>query len=592
MQSVRAFWLVVATSIRVSPWQALLCLGEAIGVLATALNPFYFGLFAAGAVEHHTSMMVWAVVGLVVSAGLKTVLQGLGNVARLQLAADVAFAFDLQIADIIASIETLDHLEVPDLLDRLQILRDNEGVLGGAFNALLNTLNNLVWAGTSIVVAVTADWRLILLALLGLPRLLAVRTTLRWDKRAEDASGSSSRLAQALLDRTIEPQAGAETRIFGLQNEMQSRIQAAIRSWREPLIRKTDKYALLDASTGAVYFSAASAVIGWIIYDALHGSVAVSALVVALTVISAMQNVSQTLINGVRNFAEATRNAGRFLWLKDYATDVADAHPGSGAPPEQLQLGIELDHLSYRYQAAATDALSNVTLKMPAGSIIALVGENGAGKSTLVKLLAGLHRPTSGRILIDGADLIELDVAAWRSRMSGAFQDHANLEFSVQRSVGVGDLHYLDDPDAVRRALSDAAAEDVLRALPNGLATQLGTSWPNGVELSGGQWQRVALGRGMMRANPLLLVLDEPTSALDATTEHALFERYIDAAHKARRRGAITLLVTHRFSTVAAADIVVVLDHGRIVETGTHAELIAADGHYAELYELQARGYR
>jgi len=176
--------------------------------------------------------------------------------------------------------------------------------------------------------------------------------------------------------------------------------------------------------------------------------------------------------------------------------------------------------------------------------------------------------------------------------MSGAFQDHAAFEFTAQRSVGVGKLDRLDDTDAVRRALTEAAGVDVLHRLPDGLATQLGTRWPNGVELSGGQWQRLALARAMMRTDPLLLVLDEPTSALDAATENALFERYIDAAHKARRRGAITLLVTHRFSTVAAADIVVVLDHGRIAEIGTHAELIAAQGHYAELYELQARGYR
>ncbi|TCO42356.1 ABC transporter family protein [Kribbella antiqua] len=156
----------------------------------------------------------------------------------------------------------------------------------------------------------------------------------------------------------------------------------------------------------------------------------------------------------------------------------------------------------------------------------------------------------------------------------------------------MGDLDRVDDEDRIHQALHDGAAEDVLQALPDGLSTQLGTTWAGGVDLSGGQWQRLALSRGMMRPHPLLLVLDEPTSALDAATEHNLFERYTAAARQAGRRGAVTLLVTHRFSTVAAADLVVVLDQGKIVEVGRHANLVANAGHYAELYELQARGYR
>jgi len=236
--------------------------------------------------------------------------------------------------------------------------------------------------------------------------------------------------------------------------------------------------------------------------------------------------------------------------------------------------------------------LRDVTLYLPAGSVVALVGENGAGKSTLVKLLAGLYRPTSGRVLVDGADLASFDLSSWRSRLSGAFQDYAQLEFTAGVAVGVGDVANVDDEERVRRALHDSASDDILATLPSGLGTQLGATWPDGVDLSGGQWQRLAIARGMMRADPLLLVLDEPTAALDPATEHALFERYAHAARAARGRGSVTLLVTHRFSTVAAADLVVVLDRGRVIETGSHHELMAARGHYAELYELQAQGYR
>ncbi len=212
----------------------------------------------------------------------------------------------------------------------------------------------------------------------------------------------------------------------------------------------------------------------------------------------------------------------------------------------------------------------------------------------MVKLLAGLYPPTTGRILIDGTDLAALDPDRWRTRVSAGFQDHARWEFSVAEAVGLGDLAALDDHAAVEAALDRAGAGDLLETLPAGLETQLGPAWPGGIDLSGGQWQKLAIGRAMMRTAPLLLLLDEPTAALDADTEHRLFERWTAAAADLRRAtGAVTVLVSHRFSTVRMADLIVVLDRGQIVETGSHADLVARpDGLYAELFELQARSYR
>jgi ATP-binding cassette subfamily B protein len=236
--------------------------------------------------------------------------------------------------------------------------------------------------------------------------------------------------------------------------------------------------------------------------------------------------------------------------------------------------------------------LEDVDLELPAGAVVAIVGENGAGKTTLVKLLSRMYEPTSGRILVDGVELSDIAPDAWRARMGGAFQDFFRYEFLARQTVGLGDLAHMDELPALCAAVERGGADDVLAKLPNGFETQLGPQWDEGIELSFGQWQKLALARGFMRTDPLLLVLDEPTAALDAETEHALFERFAAAAQTARDDGRITVLVSHRFSTVRMADLIVVLDGAHVVESGTHDELVTRGGLYAELYGIQANAYR
>jgi ATP-binding cassette subfamily B protein len=289
----------------------------------------------------------------------------------------------------------------------------------------------------------------------------------------------------------------------------------------------------------------------------------------------------------------------RLAWLEDYAAGLSEH---ADAPvPERLTKGIRLENVSFSYPGIAKRVLENVSLELAPGTVVAIVGENGAGKSTLVKLLCRMYLPDEGRILVDGSDLARMPVEEWRSRVAGAFQDFFRFEFKAGHSVGVGDVPRIDHKPAVAAAIDRAGAGDVIEGLPAWLETQLGPTWPAGVEVSFGQWQKLALARGFMRDHPLLLVLDEPTAALDAETEHALFERYADAARASRSPhaagvgntdGRITILVSHRFSTVRMADLIVVLDGARVVEVGTHEALLAKMGSYAELYEIQAAAYR
>jgi ATP-binding cassette subfamily B protein len=280
----------------------------------------------------------------------------------------------------------------------------------------------------------------------------------------------------------------------------------------------------------------------------------------------------------------------RLAWLEDYAASLQ--RDADQPAPESIKDGIAFEHVSFTYPGTKRLVLEDVNLRFEPGSVIAIVGENGAGKTTLVKLLCRLYQPSSGRILVDGVELARILPDEWRARLAGAFQDFFRFEFKALQSVGVGDLPRGEDVTAVAGAVGRAGADDVVKHLAHGLETQLGPTWPEGVEISFGQWQKLALARGLMRDRPLVLILDEPTAALDAETEHALFETFTAAARQRTADRCITILVSHRFSTVRMADFIVVLDGSHVRESGTHEELMAKGGQYAKLYGIQAAAYR
>jgi ATP-binding cassette subfamily B protein len=249
--------------------------------------------------------------------------------------------------------------------------------------------------------------------------------------------------------------------------------------------------------------------------------------------------------------------------------------------------GIRFEDVGFRYPGSETWALRHVSLFIPRGQSLALVGQNGAGKTTFIKLLTRLYEPTEGRILLDGKDLRLWDEVRLRQRIGVIFQDFNQYQFRFRENVGFGSVEHVEDQPRLERAVDRGGADEVLRALPSGLETPLGRWFKEGTELSGGQWQKVALARAFMREEADILVLDEPTAALDAEAEHAIFERFRQLA-----RGRTTLLISHRFSTVRRAERIVVIEHGEIVEQGTHEELMALGHRYAHLFTLQAKGYQ
>jgi len=276
-----------------------------------------------------------------------------------------------------------------------------------------------------------------------------------------------------------------------------------------------------------------------------------------------------------------------FAFLHDTRPSIAVAPPGTALlAPARFRQGLELRDVSFAYPGQAAPVLRGISCTLRAGETVAVVGENGAGKTTLVKLLTRLYDPTSGAILLDGLPIAQYDLSSLRLRISALFQDFAHFALSAQHNIGVGDAAHADDRVRVQAAAARTGAHVVLQKLPNGLDTPLTRTFDGGVDLSGGEWQRIAMARAAMR-DAALVILDEPTAALDAQAEHELFQRF-----RALAAGRTVLLISHRFSTVRMADRILVLEGGRIIEEGSHAELVSLGGRYAALYELQAGRYR
>ncbi|MEM1117944.1 MAG: ABC transporter ATP-binding protein [Bacteroidota bacterium] len=376
-----------------------------------------------------------------------------------------------------------------------------------------------------------------------------------------------------------------EVKVFGLNGYLAERYRALAdayyRANRGLALRRASWGGLLTA-VGTLGYYAAYAVI---VYRTASGTFTIGDLTFLAGSFGRMRGLLESML------AAFSTVSGQALYLADLFSffDIEPrvaTRPNAVPVPEAIREGFVFEDVGFRYPGAEAWAVRHLSFTLRAGEALALVGENGAGKTTLVKLLARLYDPEEGRILLDGRDLRDYDLDSLRSAVGVIFQDFVRYHLTASENIAVGRISERDDRPRIEASAERSLADSVIASLPEGYDQTLGRRFRAGVDLSGGQWQKVALGRAYMR-DAQLLILDEPTAALDARAESEVFERFKDLTV-----GKTAVLISHRFSTVRMADRILVLDSGEVEAVGTHAELVAAGGRYAELFELQAQGYR
>jgi ATP-binding cassette subfamily B protein len=535
----------------------------------------------------------WAGVAVAVLAIVSLTFAHFAHIAYFELSELSELDFDEQIIAVSNGSPGIEHHERAEHADALTVLMQQSRQFRTGLEALLNGLGLALALAITGVLLARLNPVLLLLPLAAIPPLVTGRWAERISDRARTATAESTRVALNLFQLSTSARSAGEVRVFSLADDMRARHARLWASATRGLWRGHLQASWLRAAGQVVFALAYVAAVLLVVRDAIAGRRSVGDVVL---VIALAAQVNQQVTLAVNLMQDLWRMASAYRRLAGLRTEVTAGAPmavASAPVPERLRQGIALDGVSFTYPGTDSPVLQDVRLTLPAGGTVAIVGENGAGKTTLVKLLCGFYRPSAGRLLVDGVDLRALPIDEWRRRIATGFQDFVRYELLAGEAVGVGDLPRISSPPAIEAALQRAHASDVLDHLPEGLQTQLGKSFTDGAELSGGQWQKLALGRALMRETPLLLILDEPTAALDPQAEHALFERYAEQAKRvAGETGAITVFVSHRFSTVRMADLIIVVQGGRVAEVGDHATLVANNGLYAELFAMQARAYR
>lgn len=476
--------------------------------------------------------------------------------------------------------ERFESQEFHDLLQRAntQAVQSAHRIVGD-----LLTLVSVVTTSIAVVVvlATTVPQVLVALALVAVPFALAARASAQLAFRVSYELTTADRLRNYLYRALTGKPSAKEVRVFGLPAPLHARWSRLYEDRVEKFRRLAGRRLLFNGAAALASAALVAAVIIVLVDAAIDGRILLADAAVAIASL-------QQLAVRIRMATTASGSLrGSALYLHDF--DQLRAMRGDGAPPlaesPYAPGRLDIRNVSFRYPGTAPLVLDDVSLAIEPGEVVAIVGVSGSGKTTLANLVAGLYRPTSGRIAYGGVDLADLDVARYRRTLAIVFQDFERYEMTAQENIAISDEHRMGDDAAVREAARRAGIADAVERLSRQYETMLSRSYDDGAELSVGQWQRIAVARAFFRQAPLL-VLDEPAAALDALAEHALFERLSELA-----TDRSVLMISHRFSTVRLADRVVVMSAGQIVEQGSHSELMALDGAYAELFSMQARGY-
>jgi ABC-type multidrug transport system fused ATPase/permease subunit len=589
---VRGYVIAAGFGFRAAPWPALAQLVLALGLAVVPPTVLYSSKLCLDAIISGDSRVAYGAgvfggVGIAVIIALvfyytRSVFMVLERTNRLA---------DRELMRLMGGAADLDHFERPEYLDQSQRIREDRWRLSNGVNLTAIWIRSLI-----TVAAIGVLMGRVHPLLLTFPLYAVVSVTFGYraslhQVAAQEATSEPERLRSHLFDVATAPASAKELRVFDSAAVLRQRHWDVGRAVVAARNRAQWRSSLLELREGLVSTTGMLLGIAFVVFLASRQAATGGDVLLVVGLGTFMGGSIGGLVQSTIHLILAARVGKRVAWLRGYAGRPARALP-AGSVPRTLSEGIELHDVSFRYPGAARPVLDRVSIRLPAGVTVALVGPNGAGKTTLVKLLLGFYRPTSGRIAVDGTDLSDFPLDEWRRLVTAAFQDHARLEFTALESVGVGDLARVADETVVRTALRRAGAGKLPDDLASGLSTRLGSRWSGGIDLSGGQWQQVALGRGQMRSEILLAVFDEPTAALDPESEHELFEWLVRAAGAHRGRGTVTVIISHRFSTVAMADLILVLDKGRLTEVGSHATLMEERGKYAKQYHLQARAYQ